>query len=546
VLPAVLLIAGILALGFLAVSSVRHDSATADEAAHIAAGLIKLRHGWLSFYPEQPPLMNVITALALRDTTLPGSWRGEKSPEAHWRVGHTVLYGAGNDARNVLLRARLPTIALFIALCCAVYAFVTRETGSRWFGLLGFVLTGLCPNLLAHGRLATTDLAVTAFSFGAVVLFLRALQNGSWVVGAAAGAMSAAALLSKTSGALAVAFCMLLALVHLVRSRSRRAPLVAGLAFAVAGLAVVEAVYLTLAGAEWMAFRHPGVPRLVMPIREYALNVMKIHEWYAGGHERPQFLLGEFSATGWPHYFLVAFLLKTPLAGVLMFIAAAVAAAGRGSAGLRASVAFVLLFLAVSATSHVNLGIRYVLPVYPFVHAAIAMAASQVRRAARRPTLTASVLAVLVLWFGASSLAAYPGYISYFNELIGSQRNADRFLIDSNLDWGQDLHRLKLWADANGIDFLRIDYFGAGDIGYEFGDEGERWTAPRPQPIPPGWFALSRHFYRISFDPAVSPVNYDDYLAASKAEYVTTVGGSIDVYRVRGGRQRSTGIHSAP
>jgi hypothetical protein len=76
-----------------------------------------------------------------------------------------------------------------------------------------------------------------------------------------------------------------------------------------------------------------------------------------------------------------------------------------------------------------------------------------------------------------------------------------------------------------------VHYFGAGSVEHELGPRAERWSAPRPQPLPKGWFALSRHFYRLSFHPRAR-MNYDDYLRASKARYVTTVGGSIDIYRV--------------
>jgi hypothetical protein len=169
-----------------------------------------------------------------------------------------------------------------------------------------------------------------------------------------------------------------------------------------------------------------------------------------------------------------------------------------------------------------------VLPVYPFLYAFVTIALARVTIDRKR----AVAVGVLAGWFALASFLAWPGYLSYFNELTGSARNADRLLIDSNLDWGQDLRRLKAWTDEQGIAFIRIDYFGGGDIEQLFGSRAVRWTAPRPQPLPKGWFALSRHFYRVSFDPHESPVDYDAYLEASKARYVTTVGGSIDVYVV--------------
>jgi hypothetical protein len=284
---------------------------------------------------------------------------------------------------------------------------------------------------------------------------------------------------------------------------------------AIAALVVFEAVYLL----EARSFDP------LMPFRAYWKNVDAIRTWVTTGHERPQFLLGEFSTTGWPHYFFVAWLLKVPIAAQLLVIAGAVLAVRRRNPAVIAMFGFVLLFFAASMLSRINLGLRYVLPVFPFAFAAAAISLSSANK--RAVTIAAGVLLTL---HAGSGVLAYPGYISYFNEIIGSHRNADKFLIDSNLDWGQDLHRLKLWADANGVDFIRADYFGGGDLRYEFGDRAEAWPAPRPEPLPRGWFALSRHMYRLRATEA--PIDYDEYLAGSRAKYVTTVGGSILVYRV--------------
>ena len=511
----------------LAVSSVYLDSATADEGAHIAAGLIKLRHGWLSFFPEQPPLMNVLSALPLAEFTMPEVWRNDLGRGGHWRAGHALLYRSGNDAHRLLFLARLPTIALFLALCFAVYHVVASEAGPGW-GVVAFALTGFCPNLLAHGRLATVDMAVTAFAFIAFAFLLRAVKTRGIAAGALCGVFAMCAVLSKASGVLVPPFLLIAAALH-IRKDSNWRPLVKpALAATAAAVVVLYAVTFALASEAYLESAWRDTPRLLVPWLQYKQHVDAIRFWYAAGHEHTQFLLGEFSSNGWPHYYFVAFLLKTPLGAILLLVMAAVAARRSNSLAVHASFLFVALFFAVSMTSHIDLGLRYVLPIYPFLYAAIAIALANVVTEKRR----AIAVAVLVGWHCVSSLIAYPSYISYFNELIGSHRNADRFLIDSNLDWGQDLRRLKRWADANGVDFIRLDYFGGGEPAYEFGPRAERFPAPSPQLLPKGWFAVSRHFYRVSFDPRESPIDYDTYLAASKARYVTTVGGSIDVYRV--------------
>ncbi len=516
-----------IAVAALAVFSVSLDSATADEGAHIAAGLIKLRHGWLSFFPEQPPLMNVLSALPLGEFRMPDVWQNDLGRGGHWRAGHALLYRSGNDAHRLLFLARLPTIALFLALCFAVYVVVSREVGRTW-GVVAFALTGFCPNLLAHGRLATVDMALTAFGFIAFAFLQHAIAKRSMLSGALSGFFAMCAVLSKASGVLIPPFLLIAAALHIRKDNNWRPLVKPAIACIAAAVVLLYAITFGLASDAYLESAWKETPALLIPWLQYKQHADAIRFWYAAGHEHTQFLLGQFSPQGWPHYYYVAFLLKTPLGAVLLTILALVAARRSSSVAMQGSLLFVALFFAVSMTSHIDLGLRYVLPIYPFLYAAICIALAKVVTDKRR----AIGVGVLVAWHCASSLIAYPSYISYFNELIGSNRNAYRFLIDSNVDWGQDLRRLKLWCDANNVDFIRVDYFGAGEPEYEFGKRAERFPAPAPQPLPKGWFAVSRHFYRASFDPRESPIDYDTYLAASKAKYVTTVGGSIDVYRV--------------
>ncbi len=170
--------------------------------------------------------------------------------------------------------------------------------------------------------------------------------------------------------------------------------------------------------------------------------------------------------------------------------------------------------------------------IYPFLHAATAIAISKPKTEDRGPR-TALLVAILLLWHIGENVVTYPSYIAYFNELIGSRANADKFLIDSNLDWGQDLRRLDAWCRDHKVSQITVHYFGGGDVDYEIRSAKPLvLDSPKPGLLPKGYFALSRHFYRLSFDPNVFGIDYDTYLAASRARYVTTIGGSINIYRV--------------
>jgi hypothetical protein len=519
----------VVAVVVLSVASVRLDSATSDEPAHIASGVIKLTERWPGFFREQPPLMNSLTALPVvaAGYRVERGWKGA----SHWGVGRHFLYRSGHDAYRILFLARLPSIALFAALVVAVYWLIVRETGSAPWALAGAAMTGFCPTLMAHGRLATVDLALAFFSFAAAALLLSMIRRPSTGKAITFGLATAAAVLSKISGLILLPYVLAVVVAAFAaRQISDRRRFLTSLAVAgAAALLFFLAVGAAVTGSEFARQEYPGTPRLLIPFVEYLANISTIARWYSHDYVLPQFFLGEFSRDGWPLYYPVAFLLKTPLPAIVLFIAAVVAGIRSRSFALWALLGFVAAFFAFAASGHLALGIRYVLPVYPFIYALTAIALSR----AGIPRAGLAVVAVLLVWHVGENARCYPSYIAYFNQLIGSHRNADRFLIDSNLDWGQDLRRLNLWAAANGVETMTVHYFGGGSVPYELravkAIDRQRIERRLPEP---GYFALSRHFYRVSFDRGIWGIDYDTYLAAARARYVTSIGGSIDVYRI--------------
>lgn len=498
----------------LAIGSMWNDSATADEGAHIAAGLLKLREGRIDFYSTQAPLLETLMAVpvALTGHRVPAVW--ERYGNRPWLAGELLLNRSGYDAQRILRLARMPTIALLLALCFVVYAFVRDATGNEAAALIAMALTGFCPTLLAHGRLATVDVGVAFFGFTATVLLLRLLRAPSLGIAIATGVALACTLASKISGALLVPFFAIVVLLWFIRERRIDVRVLA--IAAITSIATFMLIYLAIGRS-----LDPG-----MPFRAYFDEVQAVRGFYEG-NPLPQFLLGEFSAKGWPHYYLVAIAVKTPLPALALLALSIVPAIRGRRFEVVVCALFAATFLLVAAFSSLNLGIRHVLPIYPFVFAAIGIAIADASRRVRIAS------AILVAAHAVIAVLAFPSYLSYFNPLIGNPRNADRVLIDSNLDWGQDLRRLAQWTREHDVDVMRVHYFGAGSVERELGAHGQRWPAPRREPLPKGWFAVSRHFYRLSFLPARSPVDYETYLRASNAQYVTTIGGSIDIYRVQ-------------
>jgi len=186
------------------------------------------------------------------------------------------------------------------------------------------------------------------------------------------------------------------------------------------------------------------------------LQHVRLHE--AVGH--PSFFLGEYSRKGWWTYFLVAFLIKTPVATLCLVLASFLCRrAGRGLT--RRDVTFLVvpaaLFFLAATVGHIHIGLRHVLPAYPLLFVAASRLAT-IRLG--RPLTMPLLLAVALALTGISSLRVAPHQLAYFNEMVGGPGEGYRYLSASNLDWGQDLKGVKAYMDREGVPILYLAYFG--------------------------------------------------------------------------------------
>jgi hypothetical protein len=198
-----------------------------------------------------------------------------------------------------------------------------------------------------------------------------------------------------------------------------------------------------------------------------------LQPWLAGfsrfmtlaGLGQPAFFLGEVSYLGWWNYYIVAFLIKTPL-GTLALICAALVFRRAGAALRRRETIFlitpVVLFFLVLSQSKVNIGLRHILPIYPFLFV-LASRLVTIRR--YRRITQAMIIAALVIT-GISSLRITPHQLAYFNEFVGGPDQGYRYLSDSNLDWGQDLEGLKEYVEKENLGTIYLSYFGTAPPSY--------------------------------------------------------------------------------
>lgn len=164
------------------------------------------------------------------------------------------------------------------------------------------------------------------------------------------------------------------------------------------------------------------------------------------------------------------------------------------------SVIFAGLYLLIAMRSNLNIGVRHILPVVPFMYMLTAVGLVRMFSlpgAKEKPVWsnknTKWILSAILFYGCASSLLAFPGYLSYYNELAGGKVHGLNVAIDSNFDWGTDLYRLKKYADENKIERIHVLYFGAGSPEYYLGKRARLWNQEEILPKDE-YFAVSAHF----------------------------------------------------
>lgn len=464
------------------------ESPTVDEQAHLARGLTYARTGDLRLYIGHPPLINVLAALPLLpDTRITLPLQSAAWQRADWIEFPILLFWKLDNPALAMFAAGRIMIILLGALLLAVLYRLGADLGGPALGLAAMSLAALDPNLRAHARLVTTDLGLTLFLWATVWLWRRWRRRARWPRGLVVGVLWGLALASKYPALIWSAGLLTATLLAGGGWRHWRALLVVG---AAAGLSL-WAVY----GFE---LRAPAGWPVPLPFATY----WQEFRWSLNDvAHTPAFMLGQTSRDGFYAYFLVALAVKLPLP----LLALALGGLGLGlralwRRGWRTELGLwlpALTFLAAAVAARINIGYRHIMPIWPLLYLGAGWALLQLWR---RPRLGRAAGLALAGWLAASSLWIYPRDLTFFNELAGGPDHGYQVLVDSNLDWGQDLGLLTAFVRERGIQQIRVSYFGAVPIG-SFPVRAFPIPAqplpPRPTPdwhalFPaPGWYAIS-------------------------------------------------------
>jgi len=506
-------------------------SPTFDEPYDVARGYAYARGPDLRMQQEHPVLIDGLGGLMLRlmpELTPPERIAGWD--DAHlFRFSQSLLWKLGHDVDKMMFLVRFPVVCIAMLLGAIVYRWASEMVGSMG-ALLALALLVFNPNIVAHAKVFSTDLGAACLATASLFLWWR------WVRRPSAGRLATltialgVAIAAKTSNLAVLAVACVFTLVRTYQRRWPWTRLVTTCSVMVGG------AFLIL----WALYRFElrPIPELFgsipVPAASYWEAIRWLREQMALG--RPAFLFGHYTTWGWWYYFPVVFLIKTPLPVlILLVLALFLHLSGRLTRRIDVDYAlyvYPLLYLGAAAFSTLNLGYRHLLPVVPLVTIYVARVALWPGWKSR---WSRYVLVCLLAWLLVSAGMIFPYHLAYFNELAGGPSNGYRCLVDSNLDWGQDLKTLKRFLDEQGIDEPWLGYFGTGSPDY-YGIRYRSIFVPgspnfaegfAPLNPAPGWYAISATVLQGPFS---SEPDALDWFRRRKPDAM--IGYSILVYRV--------------
>lgn len=485
------LVIGLLLIAHLVVGidTGRKHTVTLDEYLHLPCGLLSLEHGRFDFDTASPPLVRMWAALPLlaTDAVAPNV----EEPTDGWGYGDRFV--AENpehyDRWIAIARAMVVILSTIAGLVLALWS-------KELFGNMAAIVTTLLwttnPTVIAHAAIVTTDLGATSFFVITIYLLWRYASRPTWSRAIWFGLFIGLAQLTKFTAVLLVPICLTLWFIRRVGagrkedvSSGDESPLaVAPISFkqcaaqwvvliALSGV-VLNAGFLfrgSFSSLDSYNFRSESMKKITqllspiaswpMPLpREYLVGLDEQRAVIAGDHA--SYLDGQWTLEGFRHYHVMAAWYKLPHAHQLLGLLAVVCLlfpAGKNRmwrAQLFILLPAVLLF-AIASKIHIQLGIRYILPTFPFW----TLFVGQVGRWFDRSQYRWRTVAIGVLMIGTlAGLRYHPHHIAYFNELAGGPENGGQHLVDSNIDWGQDLHRLRDYLKQNNIAQIGLAYFG--------------------------------------------------------------------------------------
>ena len=460
---------------FATLYSARIYSPVYDEPGHLAAGLGIWQQGRFDLYAVNPPLSHWVSgALAsLSSAKLSeAGFRGQVYARPEFELGAELVAGGETSFRSCLLYGRLGTILFGVAAIAFIYK-IAHRLGGETAAVVSSGLYAFDPLVLGHGCLATPDVPAAATGAGAAWALMRFLGHPNRDNTLLLGAMFGLALGTKFTHLFVLATLLLVFLVIHIGVGQGRVPFSALMGAGVVALFTVNLLYgfqdsfeplgdiplrseilrtRVLVGDEALANRLSGTPlgRVPSPLPKAFIQGIDVQRIDFERSNNPySYLMGRWKEGGWYHYYAIALVVKTPL----LYLVAAVTIIPVGvwcvfrdsyrnvrsieTIGLL--IVCIAVFLLISSQTGFNRHLRYLLPIVPFFYAVLGKFI--VDRVVSRPATLWLALFVVVHILATSLCAGH--WLSHFNLIAGGTTQGHRWLLGSNLDWGQDFYRLR-------------------------------------------------------------------------------------------------------
>jgi hypothetical protein len=542
------------------------DFVTFDEIGNLTAGLSYWKTGRNQLYSVNPPLPKLLASfpvlLANPNMT---SIRSEHYPgeRPEWAVGERFANDNATRYHSFLIRARSVGLLWTLLGALAVYKWAKTIWGEAG-GLFSLAIWCFEPNIIAHAHLLNVDLPATTAGVWAAFLFQRHLKACSWSTAYAAGLVLGIAQLCKFTllifypiwcilwlytvlhrhwsgdhnpsfmrclGQLWLSFAVSLLVINI------------GYGFAGTGKKLKEFHFVSkaLAGPQDASSQGAGLNygnrfektlfgELRLPLPEDMVRGIDVQRrgLERNGKRVNKYLRGVWSRSGWWYYYVYAIGVKVPLGlwGLLLFSMGGLARPRVSKPISRTDALAILvpglvLCVFVSAHPHMQPHLRYILPAFPFAMIYVGQSGCAI---AGGPCVRRLIAGGLLFWAAGSYARIHPHSLAYFNEAAGGPDRGHFHLEGSNIDWGQDLYRLKRWVtehpEAKPLHLAYFNHIDPHIIGIDFKVPplGVVEKAPADQQVGlllgphPGYFALSARF--IYGSEVFAPTGTGSYLSA--------------------------------
>jgi len=472
------------------------NSVTSDEPTYIMTGYINLRFSNYFFNNEHAPFPKQLAALPLlflKPVFPMDVYKSSTSPSDIMKIYDMFLFNMGNDLDIMLFLSRMANISISLLLGLFIYLYSKKLNGPA-AGLISLAVFALSPTFLGHSSLATMDSTVSAFYFITIYFLMKYTETGRNLFLTLTGIFLGLAFISKYSALILIpVICILTAIYAFKYFKDPAYDRLKGfifllplLPFACSYKSSFKFIAPALFVFVFFSFFYSSnkysknikfLCAFLMIIFTIAFTVCILdytnYKWFpfhgatkayfkgfscfqcraTGGDNT--YLLGTNTRNGCWYYFPLAMILKEPFAFLIILLSGLAALFSKKENVMSKALlilppaAYMLIAMFVNK---VNIGIRLIMPVYPFLF----VIAGYSILLARRSKIAIGALALLLLVLAADVLSAYPSHLSYFSRIIGGANNGYKYLGDSNLAWGQDWKRMKNYIEKKGIKEVKL------------------------------------------------------------------------------------------